>query len=65
VYLSSSIVKLISTCDTSTYDNDDDDDDYLYKNYKERVSQNLYSINFHTDQPKRHKYKKNINDNKE
>jgi hypothetical protein len=26
------------------------------KNYNERVSQNLYSIRFHTDQPKRHKY---------
>jgi hypothetical protein len=29
------------------------------------MSQNLYSTRFHTDQPKRHKYKKNINDNEE
>jgi hypothetical protein len=39
-----------------TYDNDDHD--YSYKNYNERVSQNLYSTRFHTDQPKRQKYKK-------
>jgi hypothetical protein len=31
---------------------------FTYKNYNERVSQNLYSIHFHTDQPKRYKYKK-------
>jgi hypothetical protein len=36
----------------------DDDDVYLYRNYNERESQNLYPIRFHTDQPKRHKYKK-------
>jgi hypothetical protein len=40
----------------------DDDDVYLYKNYNERVSQNLYSIRFHTDQAK---VQKNIYDNKE
>jgi hypothetical protein len=33
------------------------DDVYRYKNYNEKVSQNLYSIRFHTEQPKRHKYK--------
>jgi hypothetical protein len=38
---------------------DDGDDVNLHKNYNERVSQNLYSKHFHTDQPKRHKYKKN------
>jgi hypothetical protein len=27
------------------------------KNYNERLSQNLYSIRFHTDQPRMHKYK--------
>jgi hypothetical protein len=37
---------------------DDDDDVYLNKNYNERVSQNLYSIRFHIDKPKRHKCKK-------
>jgi hypothetical protein len=26
-------------------------------NYNERVSQNLYSIRFHTDQPNRYKYR--------
>jgi hypothetical protein len=31
---------------------------FTYINYNEKVSQNLYSIRFHTDQPKRHKYKK-------
>jgi hypothetical protein len=30
---------------------------YLFKNYNEKVSQNLYSIRFHTDQPERHEYK--------
>jgi hypothetical protein len=35
---------------------DSDDDVYLYKNYNERVSQNLYSIRVHTDQPKTHNY---------
>jgi hypothetical protein len=31
---------------------------FPYVNYNERVSQNLYTIRFHTDQPKRRKYKK-------
>jgi hypothetical protein len=46
---------------------------FTYINDNERVSQNLYSICFHTDQPKRHECKKismmirnkgSINDNK-
>jgi hypothetical protein len=37
---------------------DDDDDVYLYKAYDKRVLENLFSICFHTDQPKRHKYRK-------
>jgi hypothetical protein len=31
---------------------------FTYTSYNERVSQNLHSVRFHTDQPKRHKYKK-------
>jgi hypothetical protein len=31
---------------------------FTYINYNERVSQNLYSIRFYIDQPKRHKYNK-------
>jgi hypothetical protein len=39
-------------------DGDDDDDVYLYKKLqREGVTKNLYSIRFHTDQPKRHKCK--------
>jgi hypothetical protein len=40
----------------STYDSDDDV--YLHKHHNERMSQNLYFVHFHTDQPKRHKSKK-------
>jgi hypothetical protein len=59
IYIHTYMDRKNPTIKTGTLNNDYDDDDdvYLYKNYNERVSQNLYSIRFHTDQPKRYKYK--------